>query len=441
MKITIFGMGYVGVVSAACLVRDGHEVVGVDNVAAKVDDLAQGRCPIQEPDVADIIAQGHKTGPLKATTNPAEALTDSDMAWICVGTPSEADGTVNLSSVQAVVRQIGRCLHSSKEPPRSGRPLIVLRSTAPPGTTTNHVIPILQNESGLKVGIDIHVVYHPEFLREGTAVDDFYNPSKIVVGEAQPGAAEPLLSIYEKYNAPVFRLALREAEMVKYYDNVFHALKITFANEVAAIAKSTGLDARKVADVFCADTKLNISDKYLRPGFAFGGSCLSKDLRAVLRLASLKSVPIPMLQSVLQSNDAQINNLVWRILKYQPQTVGMIGLAFKPGTDDMRESPHVKVAKALIGEGVKLLIYDPAVQPDRLIGSNKEQVQKALRHLKELLVHSLKELDAVDLIIINHRIIDAEHVHGWLKAGIRVLDLADIKGVDRHTKGYEGIYW
>jgi len=429
-------MGYVGVVSAVCLVRDGHEVVGVDNVAAKVDDLAQGRCPIQEPDVADIIAQGHKTGLLKATTNPAEALTDSDMAWICVGTPSEADGTVNLSSVQAVIRQIGRSLRNSNE-----RPLIVLRSTAPPGTTTNHVIPILQNESGLKVGIDIHVVYHPEFLREGTAVDDFYNPPKIVVGEAQPGTAEPLLSIYEKYNAPVFRLALGEAEMVKYYDNVFHALKITFANEVAAIAKSAGLDTRKIAEVFCADTKLNISDKYLRPGFAFGGSCLSKDLRAVLRLASLKSVPIPMLQGVLQSNDAQISNLVSRILKYQPQTVGMIGLAFKSGTDDMRESPYVKVAKALIGEGIKLRIYDPAIQPDRLIGSNKEQVQKALRHLEELLVYSLRELEATDLIIINHRIIDSEHVSGWLKAGIRVLDLANIKGIDRHTKGYEGIYW
>jgi GDP-mannose 6-dehydrogenase len=434
-------MGYVGVVSAACLVRDGHEVVGVDHVAAKVDDLAQGRCPIQEPGVADLIAQGHKEGRLKATTNPAEALIDSDMVWICVGTPSEADGTVNISSVQAVVGQIGRYLRSSKEPLRGGHPLIVLRSTAPPGTTSDQVIPILQDESGLMVGKDIQLVYHPEFLREGTAVDDFYNPAKIVVGEAQAGTAEPLLNIYEKYNAPVFRLTLGEAEMVKYYDNIFHALKITFANEVAAIAKSAGLDARKIAEVFCADTKLNISDKYLRPGFAFGGSCLSKDLRAVLRLASLKSVPIPMLQSVLQSNDAQINNLVSHILKYQPQTVGMIGLAFKPGTDDMRESPYVKVAKALIGEGIKLRIYDPAVQPEHLIGSNKEQVQKALRHLEELLVYSLKELDATDLIIINHSIIDAEQVRGWLKAGIRILDLANIKSVDRHTKGYEGIYW
>ena len=436
MRISIFGMGYVGVVSAACLLRDGHEIVGVDPVAAKVADLTQGRSPIQEPGVADLLSEGYKAGRLKAATEVPEALADSEMVWICVGTPSEPDGGINLSSVEAVVAEIAAAIRDSKT-----RPLIVLRSTCLPGTTANRVVPLLEKESGLIVGKDIHVVFHPEFLREGTAVEDFDKPPKIVIGEAHPGAADPLLSIYEEYDAPRFRLELGEAEMVKYCDNLWHALKITFANEVAAVANSVGVDARRVADVYRADTKFNISPHYLRPGFAFGGSCLPKDLRAILRFASLKSLQLPMLQGVLGSNDLQISDLVRRVLKYRPDTVGMVGLAFKPDTDDMRDSPYVKVAKALIGEGIKLRIYDPVVQPERLIGSNKEQVQKSLRHLESLLVGSIEELSATDMIVINHAIVDAECVHSWLDAGIRVLDLADVKGVDRHADGYEGIYW
>lgn len=429
-------MGYVGVVSGGCLLRDGHEVTGVDPVATKVADIARGRSPIQEPGIAELLQEGYKSGRLKATTNTCEALSDREMVWICVGTPSDPDGGINLSSVETVIGQIARELRNS-----NARPLIVLRSTSLPGTTANRVIPLLEKESGLAVGQDIHIVFHPEFLREGTAIEDFDKPPKIVVGEAHPGAGDLLLKVYEKYDAPRFRLGLSEAEMVKYCDNLLHALKITFANEVAAFANSIGVDARRVADVYCADTKLNISPRYLRPGFAFGGSCLPKDLRAILRFASLKSLQLPMLQSVLQSNDFQINQLVQRVMKYRPDTVGMVGLAFKPNTDDMRESPYVKVAKALIGEGIKLRIYDPFVQPERLIGSNKEQVQKALRHLEELLVGSVDDLSAADLIIVNHSIVDTDCVGGWLKAGIRVLDLADIKGINRHTDGYEGIYW
>jgi GDP-mannose 6-dehydrogenase len=284
-------------------------------------------------------------------------------------------------------------------------------------------------------------VFHPEFLRESTAVKDFDNPPKIIVGEARPGAADLLLKIYEKYDAPRFQLKLEEAEMVKYCDNLFHALKITFANEVAAVADSVGVDSRRVAEVFCADTKLNVSPTYLRPGFAYGGSCLPKDLRAILRFASLKSLRLPMLQGVLESNEVQIHNLISRILRYKPNTVGMVGIAFKPNTDDMRESPNVKVAKALIGEGITLRIYDQSVQPDRLIGSNKEQVQKALRHLEALLVSSLDDLLGTDLIIVNHPVVDSNQVNKWLNSGIRVLDLANIKNVDRNTDGYEGIYW
>ncbi len=440
MRISIFGMGYVGVVSAACLLRDGHEITGVDPAAAKVADLAQGCSPIQEPAVADLLAKGHQARRLKATTEASDALLGSEMVWICVGTPSSPDGTIDLSSVEAVIKQIGRALPT---PAFAGArlPLIVVRSTCLPGTTSNRIIPLLEKESGLTVGRDLNVVYHPEFLREGTAVDDFFNPPKIVIGEARPGAGDVLAEVYRNYPARIFRLALAEAEMVKYYDNLFHALKMTFANEVATVAKSVGVDARKIAEVFCADTRLNISSHYLRPGPAFGGSCLPKDLRAILRFAAVNSLRLPVLESVLTSNDAQIKNLVARILSYQPRTVGMVGLAFKTNTDDMRESPYVKVAKELIGEGIKLKIYDPVVQPARLIGSNKQQVQKALRHLEELLVSSLDDLCTTDLIVVNHAIIDADRIHSWLAAGIRVLDLADIRGVDRRVDGYDGIYW
>jgi GDP-mannose 6-dehydrogenase len=436
MKITIFGMGYVGVVSAACLLREGHEIVGLDPAAEKIADLARGHSPIQEPGVARLLAAGHEAGRLTAMADPEKGPVGSDMIWVCVGTPSDFDGGINLTTVQTVIGQIGRTLRASGE-----RPLIVLRSTCLPGATEERIIPLLEKESGLAVNEDIDLVFHPEFLREGTAVEDFLRPPKIVVGECRPGAADRLLGLYRGDDAPVFRLTVGEAEMVKYWDNLFHALKITFANEMGAIAKSAGVDARRVAEVFCADRKLNISPKYLRPGPAFGGSCLPKDLRALLRLAALKSVRLPMLERVLESNQTQIDSVVGRILAHRPQTVGMVGLAFKPDTDDMRDSPYVKIAKALIGEGVRLLIYDPVVQPERLIGSNKEQVQRALRHLEELLVDSLDDLATADLILVNHASIDAQCIHQWLAAGIRVLDAAGIKGVDPHKSGYEGLYW
>lgn len=436
MKIGIFGMGYVGVVSGACLLRDGHEIVGVDPNASKVADLCVGRSPIQEPGVAELLAAGHKAGRLRATTDPEGGLHGSEMVWICVGTPSDAHGGINLDAVETVMAQIGRFLRTHPD-----RPLIVLRSTSLPGTSAERVVPLLQRESGLTVGDDIHMAFHPEFLREGTAVKDFFTPPKIVAGEAHPGDADRLLEVYEGYDAPVFRLGLGEAEMVKYCDNLFHALKITFANEAGALAKSAGLDARKVAEVFCADTKLNISPRYLRPGPAFGGSCLPKDLRAILRFASVQSVRVPMLEKILESNEAQIKRLVERVLAYRPKSVGVIGLAFKPDTDDMRESPYVKVAKALIGEGIELRIYDPNVQPERLIGSNKEQVQAALRHLERLLVGSADDLSGMDLVIVNHRLVDSACVGRWLKAGIPVLDAANIEGVDPKTPGYEGLYW
>ncbi|MFQ5807882.1 MAG: nucleotide sugar dehydrogenase, partial [Phycisphaerae bacterium] len=334
------------------------------------------------------------------------------------------------------IREIGACLRDTKT-----RPLIVLRSTLLPGTTRNRVIPLLEEVSGLTISDDIHVVFHPEFLREGSAVFDFDSPPKIVVGEAQPGAGDALMKVYERYEAPRFRTELEVAEMVKYSDNLFHAVKVVFANEIGAIARAVGTDARQVADIFCSDTKLNINPCYLRPGFAFGGSCLPKDLRAILRFAHVRSVKVPMLDGVVESNKTQVEELVTRVLAKRPNSVGLVGLAFKPKTDDMRESPYIAVAKRLIGEGVKLCIYDPGVDTSRLIGSNKEAVQAALGHLESLLVKELDALNDCDLILINHPSVDADRVQAWLEAGVRVIDLAGIAGLARDTAGYEGIAW
>ncbi|MEO0973218.1 MAG: nucleotide sugar dehydrogenase, partial [Pseudomonadota bacterium] len=285
MKIGLFGMGYVGVVTGACLLRDGHHVTGIDPVQGKVDDLAAGQPPIQEPMVGELLRAGHADGRLHASTDPVDGVRDADLVLLCVGTPSQPDGGIDLTYVKRCVEQIGQALASLQ-----ARPLIVLRSTSLPGTTENVVIPTLEQASGLVVGKDIDVVFHPEFLREGKAVEDFDRPPKIVVGEQRPGGGDRLMDLYpEKYDAPRFRMTLGESEMVKYCDNLYHAVKVTFANEVGAIARSIGVDARRVADVFCADTKLNVSAAYLRPGFAFGGSCLPKDLRAIARFSSLQA--------------------------------------------------------------------------------------------------------------------------------------------------------
>jgi GDP-mannose 6-dehydrogenase len=429
-------MGYVGIVSAACLLRDGHRVFGVDPIASKVRDMNDGQTPIQEPGVAELLRAGHAQGRLAASTEPAAALREADMAWICVGTPSRPDGGINLDYVERCVREIGAAL---KPLPR--RPLLVLRSTSLPGTTRNRVIPALEESSGLKVGTDVHVVFHPEFLREGSAVFDFDNPPKIVLGEAHPGAGDRLLEVYERYTAPRFRVELEVAEMVKYSDNLFHAIKVVFANEIGAIARAVGADARQVAEVFCSDTKLNINPYYLRPGFAFGGSCLPKDLRAILRFAGLHSLRVPMFDAALESNRLLVEDFTARVLARRPRTVGLVGLAFKPKTDDMRESPYVAVAKHLIGEGIGLKIYDPGVDTRRLIGSNRQAVQAALRHLESLLVTDLEELAGCDLILINHPIVDAARVQSWLQRGIHVMDLASIPGVPRDSANYEGIAW
>lgn len=436
LKITIFGAGYVGVVSAACLLRDGHHVTVVDPILEKVADLNSGMSPLSEPGVAEMLADGHERSQLKATTDPVVGLAEVDMVWVCVGTPSSFDGGLDLTSIDSVFAEIAACLRETR-----CRPLIVLRSTVLPGTVENHVIPMFEDASGLQVGQDIDIVFHPEFLREGSAVDDFDDPPKIVLGESHSGGGDTLMAIYKKYEAPIFRLELAEAEMVKYCDNVFHAVKVTFANEIGALAKSFDIDARRVADVFCADTKLNISSRYLRPGFAYGGSCLPKDTRALIRKASLVAVSVPLIESLQVSNENQIENFVAKLKILQPTSIGMIGLSFKRGTDDMRESPFVSVAKKLIGEGYSLRIFDPGVDPKRLLGGNKKAVQDALGHLEHLMIDDIEKISEVSHVVINHDIVDSAQVHHWLNLGIKVIDNVGIAGVSRDEIGYSGIAW
>ena len=439
MKIGILGMGYVGVTTAACLLNDGHYVVGVDTNVSKVNWLNSNNNTfsfMQEDGVEESLFKALKKELFKATIYADIAMYQCDIIFICVGTPSNFDGSINLSHIRSVIKDIGGSLTKT-----NNRPLLVVRSTCLPGTMENVIKPLIEEESGLKVGEDMDLIFHPEFLREGTAMADFIDPPKIVVGESRDGASDLLLDLYDDYQAPCFKLSYGEAEMVKYCDNLFHALKITFANEVASISHSVGVDSRKVAEVYCSDKKLNISDTYLYPGNPYGGSCLPKDLKAILRFAELNYLQIPMLKGVLESNDNQIKNLVNRVLSHNPSQIGMVGVAFKEGTNDMRNSPYVEIAKSLIGEGLPLQIYDPLVNQDNLIGSNKKQFHSNFRNIDRLLVDSIDRLICSDIILINQPIVDADRVNMWLESCIRVIDLTGIDGVNQGSQFYEGIYW
>lgn len=437
MKIGVFGMGYVGVTTAACLSRDGHEVLGVDIVEDKVDAINQGISPVLEEKIGDLVEQGVQDSTLRATTDAAEAVDHASILFICVGTPSRMNGSLDVSYVERVAREIGE--HIGQRPSSASDVLVVLRSTVLPGTTRKTVIPALEEASGRTVGDGYEVAFHPEFLREGSAVDDFYDPPKIVVGERHNGAANSLWSIYESIEAPRFSTSLEAAEAVKYADNAFHAVKITFANEIGQILKAHDVDSREVMDIFCQDKKLNISSKYLRPGFAFGGSCLPKDLRAITYAAKDRDVDMPMLDDVLHSNRRQVERTVQSILGRDPSRVGMVGLSFKPGTDDLRESPLVELAERLLGKGVDLHIFDRNVRLSKLVGTNKSYVEEHLPHLSELLVSSLDKLCESDTIVMGHPV-ESKQAHEWLDQGKYVIDLVGI--LDRPSGSqYEGVAW
>jgi len=434
MNISIFGLGYVGIVSAACLAKDGHHIIGVDISEEKVNQINQGRAPIIEEMISDMVEDGVRSGKLSATTNARQAIESTDMALVCVGTPSLANGTIDTKYVKKVTAEIGELIKSRTRPF-----LFVLRSTVLPGTVGSIVIPELEKSSNRTIGDGIDVLFHPEFLREGTAVKDYYNPPKIVVGERGSSAAQQVLDLYDGIESPRFVTSIEVAEMVKYADNAFHAVKITFANEIGRFCEAHAIDSREVMDLFCADTKLNISTKYLRPGFAFGGSCLPKDLRALLFESRIQGLYLPMLDGVLDSNKIQIEQALQMINQKGGKRVGFVGLSFKPGTDDLRESPLVDLAEHLIGKGKELIIWDNNVRDAWLIGSNKAYIDNRIPHLVQVLVDSEELLGDCDIIVIGHPV-SHELLINWLERGINILDLVGSDHGITHP-GYQGIAW
>lgn len=418
MNISVFGLGYVGIVTGACLAREGHKIVGVDVQTVKVDLLNAGQTPIIEEQIGELVQEAVSVGTLRATTDTAAAVRETDLAIVCVGTPSRADGSLDNRYVAQVIREIGTALRDRTKPFH-----VVVRSTMVPGTLRGLVIPALEQASGRKAGDGYDVVFHPEFLREGTSVYDFYNPPKIVVGERAPGAGQAVLGLYaEKIEAPRIVCAIEVAEMVKYCDNLYHAVKVTFANEVGQFCHAHGINSQEVMDIFCQDRKLNISHRYLKPGFAFGGSCLPKDLRAFLSVARGRNLSLPMLENVIPSNVRQIDRALDLILASGARRIGFHGIAFKPGTDDLRESPLVELAERLLGKGKQVVVYDEKVQVARLVGGNKSYVEQKFPHLAQLLTDRSESLLECDLLLVGHAASD-ERIKTWTDAGKKVFDL------------------
>ena len=436
MKVSIFGLGYVGAVSAGCISADGHTVIGVDPNHTKVDLINKGVTPIVEKDIGDIIASAVQDGRLRATQDVRDAVQNSDLSLICVGTPSQPNGNLDLSYVRHACEEIGVSLAS-----KTGFHVVVARSTMLPGSMRKIVIPTLETASGKKANVDFGVCSNPEFLREGSAVYDYYNPPKTVIGESDARAGDVLVELYKGLKAPLIRTAIETAEMVKYADNNWHAVKVAFANEIGNICKAAGIDSHKVMDIFCQDTKLNLSPYYMKPGFAFGGSCLPKDVRALTYKGRSLDLDLPLLNSLMPSNQRQIEKAIAMIAKAGKRKVGILGFAFKAGTDDLRESPIVGVIEYLIGKGYDLKLYDKNVNIAALIGANKDYVLNHIPHISRLMVEKLEDvLDHSEVIVIGNGAQEFRAVPQRLKPGQLVLDLVRVS--DSISGGsYEGICW
>lgn len=395
MKVAVLGLGYVGCVTAACLSHAGHSIVGIDPSPNKYLLLQQGLSPVMEPGLAEMVSNGHAAGKLTATPETTE-IANVDIALVCVGTPSGADGQPELASLKAVAEDIGR------EIPKRSSPLtIVLRSTVLPGTTTGSFIPWLEEASGLKAGEDFHVAFCPEFLRESAAISDFFNPPYTVVGPASDEAARATTELLSFIGHPVHVVPVPVAEALKFSCNAFHAFKVAFANELARVFAAASVDPRQVMNLFVQDRELNISPRYLRPGFAFGGSCLPKDVRALQYLSTSVGVSAPLLQSLTLTNEAHIDQVADTVVSSGATRVALLGLTFKPATDDLRESPFVKLAAQLRSRGVDVVAYDPIIRIDRLVGANRTYMEAWLPDLGEVLVDDVSEaIEGVDMILL-----------------------------------------
>jgi GDP-mannose 6-dehydrogenase len=438
VQISVFGIGYVGAVSCGCLVSLGHDVTAVDISPQKIELLNQGVSPIVEAELDTLIADGIRNGRLRATDDVAQAVARSDISFVSVGTPSSRNGSVSMAAVDEVVRDIGTALRH-----KSGPHVVVMRSTVPPGTAEDRVIPALEQASGQRLGQGFKYYSNPEFLREGTAVRDFRFPPFTLLGAAPGDDAAALRSIYDPIAAPIHVADFRIIESVKYLSNAYHAVKLAFANEAGAVLAAYGVDAREAFRLFCQDRLLNISPAYLQPGFAFGGACLPKDVRSLLALADGRDVVAPFLRQVLPSNDAVISRALDAITSHGRQRVALFGLAFKPGTDDMRESPFVILAERLLGKGYDLRIFDRSVQVARLLGSNRNYIEREIPHLDRLLVPTVTAaLEDSGMVVVGHLGgTDVTELVGSLD-GQTVLDLAGVQELRQHRGiHYHGICW
>jgi GDP-mannose 6-dehydrogenase len=438
MRISVFGLGYVGAVSLACLARDGHEVTGVDIDPVKLDLLKSGRSPVVEEGIQELTAQVMKSGRVTVTSDVDAALRATDLSFVCVGTPSNANGSQSLDAVLRLMRQLAPALRA-----KGAYHVIVVRSTVQPGTVEEVLKPILESESGLTGGKDFALCFQPEFLREGTSIKDYDNPPFTVLGTEDARAADVLRGVFGHLPAAFVTTSIRTAEMLKYACNAFHALKVTFANEIGRLAQSAKVDSREVMRLLCMDTRLNISPAYMRPGFAFGGSCLPKDLKALMYLGKGRDIVTPTLASLLPSNRVHLDHAADFILARGRPRVGMIGLSFKPGTDDLRESPLVTLAEKLLGKGVPLRIYDPTVDLSRLLGANKRYIESTIPHVATLMRPSISEtVEDADIVVVGSVYPDlAEQLSRGLKPEQLVLDLVNLAGQERLPGTYQGVCW
>jgi GDP-mannose 6-dehydrogenase len=432
MKISIFGLGYVGTVSSACLARLGHKVIGVD--------VNPGKSPLIEKDLPELLFEMVSKSRLRATQDVLEAIEKSDISLICVGTPSNNKGNLDLNYVKRVCKDIGKALQK-----KSTHHLVLVRSTMLPGSTERTLIPSLEDASGKKVGVDFGVCYNPEFMREGNSVQDFFHPPMNVIGGINEKDLDTVAALYAEIEAPLVRTEYRVAEAVKYVSNVFHALKIAFTNEIGSLCKELSIDSHEVMEVFCLDEKLNLSSAYLKPGFAFGGSCLPKDLKALTYRAKELDLDIPLLNAILAANQSHIQRTLDLVYECRKKKVGILGLSFKPGTDDLRESPMVTLVETLIGKGFQIKIYDRNVSLARLTGSNKEFIEKEIPHIASILVEDIYEvLSSSEIIIIGNAEEEFRKAMSKIQSDQIVVDLARI--LDKETLSstratYHGICW